>query len=61
MKGAPEMVIERCSKILLNGKVQPFTKENQAKHFKITEDLAKQALRNLAFAYKELPIRRRIH
>jgi P-type Ca2+ transporter type 2C len=54
MKGAPEMVIERCSKILLNGKAQTFTKENQAKHFKITEELAQQALRNLAFAYKEL-------
>jgi Ca2+-transporting ATPase len=54
MKGAPEIVIERCSKILLNGKAVPFTKESQDKHFKITEDLAKQALRNLAFAYKEL-------
>ena len=29
MKGAPEMVMERCSKIVLNGKVQPFTKESQ--------------------------------
>ncbi len=56
MKGAPEMVIERCSKILINGKVHPFTEENRNKHFKITEDLAKQALRNLAFAYKELPL-----
>jgi P-type Ca2+ transporter type 2C len=56
MKGAPEMVIERCTKILLNGKVQPFTEENRTKHFKITEELAKQALRNLAFAYKELPM-----
>ena len=56
MKGAPEMVIERCSKILLSGKVVPFSEENRARHFKITEDLAKQALRNLAFAYKELPM-----
>ena len=55
MKGAPEMVIERCSRIILDGKVQPFTKENQTKHFKVTEALALQALRNLAFAYKELP------
>jgi P-type Ca2+ transporter type 2C len=55
MKGAPEMVIERCSKILLDGKVQSFTKDNQQKHFKVTEALALQALRNLAFAYKELP------
>jgi Ca2+-transporting ATPase len=55
MKGAPEMVIERCSKIVINGKVQLFTKESQTKHFKVTEDLALEALRNLAFAYKELP------
>jgi Ca2+-transporting ATPase len=56
MKGAPEMVIERCNKILLSGKVVAFTEENRARYFKITEDLAKQALRNLAFAYKELPM-----
>jgi P-type Ca2+ transporter type 2C len=55
MKGAPEMVIERCSKIVIDDKVQPFTKESQKKHFKVTEALALQALRNLAFAYKELP------
>ena len=55
MKGAPEMVIERCSKIVLDGKVQLFTKESRAKHFKEVEALALQALRNLAFAYKELP------
>jgi Ca2+-transporting ATPase len=55
MKGAPEMVIERCSNIFLNGKVQPFTKESQTKHYRVTETLALQALRNLAFAYKELP------
>ncbi len=35
--------------------MQPFSKESQIKHFKVTEDLALQALRNLAFAYKELP------
>ena len=54
MKGAPEMVIERCSKILLDGKVQSFTQVSQTKHFKVTEKLALQALRNLGFAYKEL-------
>jgi Ca2+-transporting ATPase len=56
MKGAPEMVLERCSKILLGGKEQPFSKESQNKLFKVTEAFALQALRNLAFAYKELPI-----
>jgi P-type Ca2+ transporter type 2C len=55
MKGAPEMVIDRCSKIIIDGKVQLFTKDSQTSHFKVTEALALQALRNLAFAYKELP------
>jgi Ca2+-transporting ATPase len=55
MKGAPEMVIERCSKILIDGKLHPFNKEDHAKYFQITEKLALQALRNLAFAYKEVP------
>jgi len=56
MKGAPEMIMQRCSKILLNGKIEPFTKENHTKYFKVTEELSQQALRNLAFAYKELPV-----
>jgi Ca2+-transporting ATPase len=55
MKGAPEIVLERCSKIVLDGKVQPFSKENRTSYFKVTEALALQALRNLAFAYKNLP------
>ena len=54
MKGAPEVVLEKCSKILLFGKVQPLTKEIRDKHHKITEDMALLALRNLGFAYKEL-------
>jgi P-type Ca2+ transporter type 2C len=54
MKGAPEIVLTRCSKILLDGKVQSLTKEIISKHHKVTEALALQALRNLGFAYKEL-------
>jgi len=55
MKGAPEIVLGKCSKILLNGKVQTLTKEVIEKHHKMTETMAQQALRNLGFAYKELP------
>jgi Ca2+-transporting ATPase len=55
MKGAPEMVLERCSKIILDGNVQPFTVKSKTYHFEVIEALALQALRNLAFAYKELP------
>ena len=55
MKGAPEMVLQRCNRLLLDGKVQAFSKESQITHFKVIETFALQALRNLAFAYKELP------
>jgi Ca2+-transporting ATPase len=54
MKGAPEIVLERCSKILLNGKVQLLTNELCDKHCRVVETMASQALRNLGFAYKEL-------
>jgi Ca2+-transporting ATPase len=54
MKGAPEVIIERCSKILINDKEETFSKENQTNHLEITKALALQTLRNLAFAYKEL-------
>jgi Ca2+-transporting ATPase len=55
MKGAPEVVLEKCSKILLDGKVQKLTKDNYVKLLKVTEAMALQALRNLGFAYRELP------
>jgi Ca2+-transporting ATPase len=55
MKGAPEIVLQKCTQILLNGKVQKLTKDSQDKLLKVTEAMALQALRNLGFAYKELP------
>ncbi len=54
MKGAPEVVLEKCSQILLAGKVQLLTEEIRIKHHKVTEAMALQALRNLGFAYKML-------
>ena len=55
MKGAPEVVLECCSKIFLDGKVQPLTKEIIAENLEVIEAMALQALRNLGFAYRELP------
>lgn len=55
MKGAPEVVLEHCSKILLNGKVQKLSKDDSSRLLKVTEAMAVQALRNLGFAYRELP------
>jgi Ca2+-transporting ATPase len=55
MKGAPETILERCTHILEKGKE---TKLTQAKANKILEanaHLAGNALRVLAFAYKQVP------
>jgi Ca2+-transporting ATPase len=55
MKGAPEIVLKRCSKICRNGKVRKITEEDRAEILKVIEAMAIQALRNLGFAYKKLP------
>jgi Ca2+-transporting ATPase len=55
MKGAPEFVLKKCSHIIQNGNAQKLTPENQVSLVKVTESMASQALRNLGFAYKELP------
>ncbi|MCW4010089.1 MAG: cation-translocating P-type ATPase [Candidatus Bathyarchaeota archaeon] len=55
MKGAPEIVLERCTHLLLDGKVQKLTSDQRTELRKVTEVMALQALRNLGFAYKELP------
>lgn len=55
MKGAPEVVLEKCTKILHDGKEQMLTVKDRAELVQVTEAMAKQALRNLGFAYRELP------
>jgi len=55
MKGAPEIVLEKCAKILLKGKVRKITEEDRRKILQVNEAMAMQALRNLGFAYRELP------
>ncbi len=55
MKGAPEIVLSKCTKILVNGKVRKITEDDQTKILKINEAMALQALRNLGLAFKELP------
>jgi Ca2+-transporting ATPase len=55
MKGAPEIVLEKSTHILVNGKVQKLDNETRTRLLKVTEAMALQALRNLGFAYRELP------
>jgi len=54
MKGAPEVVVQHCAKILVNGHVQRLTKKEKDAILGQNEEFAKGALRVLGFAYKEL-------
>ncbi|MCK4439426.1 cation-translocating P-type ATPase [Candidatus Bathyarchaeota archaeon] len=55
MKGAPEIVLEKCKEVYTNGKVRKLTDEKRKQILAVNEAMAIQALRNLGFAYKELP------
>ena len=55
LKGAPEVVLEKCTYILDNGKIKKLTEKKRKEILKINEEMAKEALRILGMAYKELP------
>ena len=55
VKGAPEVVLERCSYIIKNGEIKRLTKKEREKILKVNEEMASQALRVLGVAFKELP------
>lgn len=52
-KGAPDRIIEQCDRILENGHVRRFTRDDERKISKMNENFASEALRVLGFAYKE--------
>lgn len=52
-KGAPDIIIRKCNRLILNGRVQEFTPELKSEVLKINSDLSRSALRVLAFAFKE--------
>jgi Ca2+-transporting ATPase len=55
MKGAPEIVLDKCTKFLANGKASKLTESDRARLLEVNEAMARQALRNLGFAFRELP------
>jgi len=55
MKGAPELIFDKCTKIYADGKVRKITAEDKTEMLKVMEAMAMQALRNLGFAFRELP------
>ena len=53
MKGAPEVVLERCDRILREGKVEALTQEKRKEIIEKDKEFGNQALRTLGFARKE--------
>ncbi|MFA5576734.1 MAG: cation-translocating P-type ATPase [Tissierellaceae bacterium] len=52
-KGAPDIVINRCKFIELDGSLVDFTEELKGQVLNVVEEFSREALRVLAFAYKE--------
>jgi len=55
MKGAPEIVLDRCSYILEDGEQKKMIAKKRKEILEINEKFASDALRVLAMAYKKLP------
>jgi len=55
VKGAPEIILERSTHILMNNRIRKIEQEEIKKILQTNENMAKDALRVLAMAYKELP------
>jgi len=55
VKGAPETILERCTHILAKGKAEKLTQAKKKEILQANEELAGNALRVLAMAYKQLP------
>ncbi len=55
MKGAPEVVLERCTHILERGVRRRITPRDREWILSTTREMASEALRVLAMAYRELP------
>ena len=53
-KGAPDVLIKRCSKILKNGEIKKITEYDKIKIKDTNIEMANNALRVLAVAYKEI-------
>jgi len=52
-KGAPEIILERCNRILINGKIQRMDRSHFKEILLHNENFTRQSLRVLGFAYNE--------
>jgi Ca2+-transporting ATPase len=53
-KGAPDLLVERCAYVLWGGQVTPFTATLRQRVLQANEEMAKDALRVLGFAYRDV-------
>ena len=57
VKGAPDIMVELCSRIYLDGQVYPMTPERRERILEVNHELASNALRVLGIAYRPLEAR----
>ncbi len=55
IKGAPEIVLDRCTHILEDGGMKALTGEERSNILKANKEMAQDALRVLGIAYREVP------
>jgi len=55
MKGAPEVVLQRCSRFFENSGIKELNEVERAKILTVNEEMAQGALRVLGFAYRDCP------
>jgi len=54
IKGAPDVIVNKCKYLYINGKINVLTKEDKKRILDINQNMAMGALRVLGFAYKSL-------
>jgi Ca2+-transporting ATPase len=54
-KGAPDVLLARCSHELVGEEIEPITAERRAEILQTNEELASEALRTLGVAFRSLP------
>ena len=60
VKGAPDIIVNLCTKIIIKGKVRKLNKKDKENILKTNDEFSGNALRVLGFAYKELKKRKEI-
>jgi len=55
VKGAPNEILEKCNQIFDGKKIRKITEVDKKLILEAIETSSKKAMRNIAFAYKEIP------